>query len=242
VRVLPFLLFLVVPVGVYLAYRGWKNEQARKDALFAWATTAGHSYTVEDGQWCERWSGPPFGQGDRRRAREVITGTTAQARRFVAFDYSYETHSTDSKGHRTTTTHRYAVTALSLPAPLPVLQVTPESAFSRLGHVFGIEDVELESEDFNRRFRVAADDRKFACDVLSPRLMEALLAGPELSWRIAGSGILSWSAGRHVPAEIEAALEHLRLVVEEIPTFVWKDHGAGAGSADTATTAGGGGW
>jgi len=50
--------------------------------------------------------------GTNRHARNVITGTTGGFP-IVAFDYSYETESTDSDGGRTKSTHRYAVTALA---------------------------------------------------------------------------------------------------------------------------------
>jgi hypothetical protein len=143
---------------------------------------------------------------------------------FVAFDYKYETHSTDGKGNRTTTTHRYGIAALQLSAHLPRLQVTPENVFTRLGNVFGLDDIELESEDFNRRFRVHCNDRKFACDVLTPRTMEALLKQRDLSWRFDGTDIVGWNDGRLTPATVLAMTSQLRTVVDGIPSFVWKDH------------------
>jgi len=219
-----WLFFLVgIPLVGYLAYRSWKQEQKRREQLLVWASANGYSFTVEDDSWCQRWNAAPFGQGDHRRARNVVTGITAE-RPFAAFDYSYETHSTDSKGNRTTTTHRYVVCSLQLPTYLPVLQVTPESFFGRIGNMLGLDDIELESEDFNRRFRVHANDRKFASDVLSPRTMQALLNRPDLSWRIQGVDIVSWQDGRLMPSEFIAMSTAMQTVVSGIPSFVWKDH------------------
>jgi hypothetical protein len=113
---------------------------------------------------------------------------------------------------------------LQLSAYLPVLQVTPEGLFSRLGNVLGFDDVELESEEFNRRFRVHAADRKFACDVLTPRTMEALLRHPDTSWRIEGVDILAWEDGRLTPAAVLQMLATFDAVLAGIPSFVWKDH------------------
>jgi hypothetical protein len=223
VRAFPFLLFGAFPLVAFLAYRSWKQEQKRREQLMAWAATNGYGFSVRDDSWCSRWSGPPFGQGDDRRALNVVTGQYAD-RPFVAFDYYYETHSTDSKGNRTTQTHNYVVTALRLAAWLPTLQVTPESVFSRIGNVLGFDDIELESEDFNRRFRVQAQDRKFASDVLNPRTMEALLRAPQASWRIEGVDILTWSTGRLLPGNIAPMTATLDLVLAGIPSFVWKDH------------------
>jgi hypothetical protein len=206
----------------FLAYRSYQNEQKRKDLLFSWATNNHYAVVPEDDSLCTRWSGNPFGEGDHRRARDVVTGTTSHP--FVAFDYSYETHSSDGKGNTTTETHRFCVTALELRAWLPTLQVTPENLLTRFGNAVGFDDIELESEDFNRKFRVHASDRKFACDVLSPRTMQALLASPAGSWRIEGKDIITWSPGRLTPSTIIAALATLQLVVDGIPSFVWKDN------------------
>lgn len=220
---LPFLAFLAFPLVGYLAYLSWKREQQRRELLFQWATSSGYGFTVADDTWCARWSGSPFGEGDDRQARNVITGRHGD-RQLIAFDYSYETHSTDSKGNTTTTTYRFAVTALQLPTYLPVLQVTPESVFTRFGNVLGFDDVELESEDFNRRFRVHSADRKFACDVLTQRTMEALLRHPDASWRIEGVDILAWEDGEMTPATVLRMIATLDTVLEGIPSFVWKDH------------------
>ena len=213
---LPFVFLAAVPVAGYLAYRGWQQEQKRRELLFQWCTNSGYTFAREDDQWCQRWQGTPFGEGDHRRATNVVTGTLHDMP-FVAFDYKYQTHSSDSNGNRTTTTHRYGVAALQLSAYLPRLQVTPENVFTRIGSAFGIEDIELESEDFNRRFRVHANDRKFASDVLTPRTMEALLRQPDLSWRFDGSDIVGWTDGRITPPTVLAMTSQLRTVVDGIP-------------------------
>ena len=224
---IPVLLIVGIPLAGYLAYRSWQQEQKRREMLLQWATSSGFQYTVEDDGWCERWTGTPFGEGDHRRACNVISGAIKD-RSFAAFDYSYQTHSSDSHGNRTTTTHHYMVTSLQLPAYLPRLQVTAENVLTRLGNAFGVDDIELESEDFNRRFRVACNDRKFASDVLSPRTMELLLARDAPCWRIDGTDVVAWDDGRLSPARILANLDTMSAVVAGVPSFVWHDHGGEA--------------
>jgi hypothetical protein len=185
--------------------------------------------TPRDDGWCTRWQGPPFGEGDHRQARNVISGQWKSAT-FVAFDYSYQTHSGDGRGGRTTTTHRCGVVSVGLPTYLPQLQVTPENLLTRLGNVLGLDDIELESEDFNRAFRVEARDRKFACDVLPARTMQMLLNRPHFSWRIEGTDIICWQDGEQHPASVTAAVSTMLDVVAAIPAFVWHDHGYDAGS------------
>ena len=226
---LPVLLIVGVPLAGYLAYRSWKQEQQRRAMVLQWATNSGFGYAVEDESWCNRWNAAPFGEGSDRRARNVVTGLSS-GRSFATFDYSYETQSTDAQGRTTTTTHRYLVTTVQLPAYLPRLQVTPENVLTRIGNALGLDDIELESEDFNRRFRVSSNDRKFACDVLTPTTMELLLARSAPSWRIDGPDLVAWEDGRVTPARVLATLDVMGSIVTGIPTFVWHDHEAG-GSA-----------
>jgi hypothetical protein len=218
----PYLFFLGIPAVGFFAFQSWRKDQRRRQALQTWAGKNGYSYVAEDDRWCERWQGNPFGEGDHRRAENVITGSAKAP--FSAFDYTYQTHSSDGRGGRTTTTHHYGVTTLQLSSFLPTLQVTPENVLTRIGHSLGLDDIDLESEDFNRRFRVHANDRKFASDVLTPRTMQALLSRPAVSWRITGTDILTWAEGRITALAVTEALSTLQLVVDGIPSFVWKDH------------------
>jgi hypothetical protein len=226
VRVQLLLVVVVVTTFLYFAYRSYKADQKRRALLMTWATSSGFAFAAEDDRWCGRWSASPFGEGDHREAKNVVTGTV-QERAFVAFDYSYQTHNYNNNGSPNTTTHHFVVTALALPALLPRLQVTPENLLTRFGNALGLDDIELESEEFNRKFRVHASDRKFACDVLTPRTMQLLLSRPAVSWRIDGSDIIAWQDGKLTPALLLATESELRAVVDGIPSFVWHDREVG---------------
>ena len=223
VAALPILVFavglaIVIAFGVF----AYQADKKRRAALQAFALSSGWSYTARDDSWCQRFAGAPFGDGDDRRASNILSGSY-ESRPMVAFDYQFDTHSTDSKGNRTTTTHRFAVCALQLPAPLPGLELSPESALTRLAGHLGFDDVELESEDFNRKYRVKAHNRKFAYDVLNPRTMAALLTRPSLHMRLLDIDALCWESGRLAPAELLARLSTMQLLIAGIPSFVWSD-------------------
>jgi hypothetical protein len=230
------LLFAAVAVVVVIgAYMHWKREQKRRALLAEWAAANRWTLVDADDQWCSRWQGNPFGEGDHRRARNVLSGAW-KGKSFVSFDYSYQTHSSNGKGGSSTQTHRYAVSAVALPTYLPRLEVTTETLLTRFGNAVGLCDIELESEDFNRAFRVHANDPKFASDVLTARTMQLLLGRPHVSWRIEGSDIVSWQAGEQEPAAVNAAVETMLAVVAGIPSFVWHDHGFDAGSTAVGGT------
>jgi hypothetical protein len=203
---------------------GYLLDRKRRERIMTFCVARGWRYVDEDLTVVGRYSGEPFGRGDRRRARNVIRGNEC-GRDFIAFDYSFQTHSTDSKGHRNTTTHHFAIYAVTLPAYLPTLEVCPEGIFGKLADAVGLtSDIDLESEDFNRAFKVRAADRKFATDVLSPRTMQYLLTAPSAAWRIQGDGMLRWKSGRLDPADIVVSTSVLDRVADGIPAFVWKDH------------------
>ncbi len=219
-----FALIIILGVAVVggLAYWSWLRVKQRRELLAGFAASHGWSYVQRDDSWTERFTGSPFGDGDHRKAQNVLQGTYRD-RSVLAFDYSYETHSTDSEGRRSTTTHRYAFCALGLPGWLPRVELVPESVFGRVGTALGMQDIELESEDFNRRYRVRADNPKIAYDVLSPRTMEALLLRPPLHLRLLGADALCWENGAHSPSELLQRLDTLHLLIEGIPAFVWSD-------------------
>ena len=201
---------------------GWRWDRRHREVLQQLAAARGWSWTARDDSWADRFDGTPFGTGDRRRARNVLRGTYA-GRQLVAFDYSFVTATTDGNGQRRTTTHCFTVCALALPAPVPRVQVTPASFLTR---ALRLTDVPLESEEFNRRYRVATDHPRFAYDVLHPRAMAGLLAAPALNLRLAGTEALSWDGGRTTPADLLARLEVLSRLVDGVPAYVWKDLGA----------------
>ena len=205
---------------------GYQRDKKRRAALQAYAASNGWTYTAADLSWCLRFAGTPFGTGDNLKARNILQGTW-NGLPMVAFDYSYETHSTSSKGGRTTTVHPFAVCAVQLRAPLPMLQLTPESMLTRVADALGAQDIELESEDFNRRYRVKARDPKFAYDVLNPRTMQALLGVPAENLRLLDLDAVTWASGKLAPADLPSRLSTLKLLVDGIPPFVWADHTEG---------------
>src|SRR3954468_13947968 len=172
------LVFLVVVGAIAIAIYQWRRNQQRIEQLRQFCLGKGWQFVPSDDEYTARWNCPPFFEGRSRHARDVVTGTLGQgssARPFVAFDYSYVTDRNNGKSS-TSQTHRFAICAVQLPTYLPALCITPENVLTRLGDVITGDDIELESEDFNRRFRVQCPDAKFACDVLSPRTMQLLLA------------------------------------------------------------------
>ena len=226
--ILLFVVGLAIFAGVsILSIKRSKKHQAE---LMRFATSAGWQYVARDDRRAVEWQRPPFNAGYDHRATNVLLGAFA-GHQLVAFDYSYKERTTDGKGNSSETTYRFAVCALALPAELPYLEVGPESVLSRLGSVVGVHDIEIESEEFNRKFRVHADDPKFASDVLSPRLAQTLLSLPPYHWRTDGASLVSFSKGVLEPNSFQQWFSALVGVIDLIPAFVWHDRGVSAPTA-----------
>jgi hypothetical protein len=229
----PYLLYVLgaIAIGAFGIYRYWRNQR-RVEELGLFCLSKGWQFSPIDDSLTVRWTGDPFFEGKERHARAVVRGTLqrpAGSWDFVAFDYTYvtETHSSNGIKHRTT--HRFAICAVTMPTWLPGLRVTPENVLTRLGNSVAGDDIELESEDFNRRFRVQCPDAKFACDVLHPRTMQMLLARPAMHFRVDGRDLLCWEDGGTTPATLIPRLATLADFVAGIPDFVWHDYGVSTG-------------
>jgi hypothetical protein len=205
-------LALVTAVGTMTARR------RREGTMQQLARAQGWSYAENELSLAERWSTSPFGEGRDRRAYDVVVGTI-DGHSCAAFGYRYTTGSGD---HTTTTS--LSICCVALPGPLPEVVVEPESIVGE--HAPGLlrEDIDIESEDFNRRFRVHAADRKYASDVLTPRAVDALLSVEPFAWRIIAGDLLAWSSPTD-GATLLARLRVLSTVAQSIPAFVWRNVG-----------------
>jgi hypothetical protein len=136
----------------------------------------------------------------------VVTGTS-HGHPFVALEYD---------------DLDYAV-VMKLPKALPHVEVRSKELTADTS--LESSSIELESEEFNRRFWVHAEDAAFASAVVTPRLMEDLLAGPPICWRIWESDLVAWWPGQLTPDRVLPALEVLHTVEDRIPGFVWHQYG-----------------
>jgi hypothetical protein len=215
---------LVIAVGAVF----WFVEKKRREALISLANSNGWTIDERDDRWTTSFEGSPFNIGHNRQARHVMSGHH-DGRPFVGFDYVYYTTEwdTDSNGNRRRkeVAHWYSVLGLEIGTQVPRLEVTPEGFFGRaIGKLFN-NDIELESEEFNRAFTVSSPDRKFAYDVLHPRLMEYLLTVRTVAWRTSNGWLLTVENGKHSADEIMPQVQVLDTILDMIPDFVREQRG-----------------
>ena len=159
-------------------------------------------------------------QGSNRYAINALSGIY-QGNKVLAFDYHYETYSTDSKGNRTTQHHWFSFFILTLPAMFPELTVRREGFFTKIAEVFGYQDINFESAEFSKAFCVRSPDKKFAYDVCHARMMEYLLANRDLSLEIENDALaLAFNSCLSVE-QVEYNLQRLCEIRTRLPEYLF---------------------
>ena len=213
----------VVLVIIGLAVLGWLQEKKRREAFQQLAADLGLHYMARDRSIADRYRFlNALRQGDNRCALNLLTGEYG-GYPVQAFDFHYETHSTDSKGRRQTQHHHFSFFVLEQERDFPELRIYPEGLLSRLGQTLGYDDIDFESSEFSRAFAVRSQDRKFAYDVCHARMMEYLLAHRDLSLEIEGRCVAMSFDRRLKPEEVPARLQQLVEIRNLFPEYLYRD-------------------
>lgn len=209
------LLFIALAVGGIIW--GWRANKKHREAAQQFAAARGWTYTAQVPALVGRWRSSPFGRGRSRRATNVMTGDF-HGRHVVSFDYQYTTGS-----GKDSTTYRFHVVALNLPAALPWLQLSPEGVGTGIAKFFGGQDIRFESKAFNDAWRVQGPEGQFAYDFIHPRMMDRLMA-PDAVGRtitVEGADILLVASGKQQLETIDYYVNLLYGICDLIPRHLW---------------------
>lgn len=214
----------VVIVVIYLQYYLRKK---RRDETALMAKQLGLTYSQVDMEGLIAYPFQLFGRGDGRGSENVLAGTW-QGLPIREFDYWYYEESTDSEGKTSRTYYRFSCALAGIAANCSALTVGHENVFTKLGGHMGFTDIEFELEEFNREFRVKSPDRKFANDLIDPRMMSFMLqAGDEFSYEVVGNQIMVFSK-RRKPAELVPLLGTAKAFLDHVPRVVYELYGSGS--------------
>lgn len=194
----------------------------RREALATLAARLGLAYSAEHNreiagrfEFLDR-----LAQGSNRCAYNVLSGEY-RGHAVTAFDYHYETHSTDSKGNRHTHHHHFSFFILRLERAFPELTVSREGIFSKIAQAFGYDDIDFESHEFSRKFCVRSKDKKFAYDVCNARMLEYLLANDDLNFEIENTALAIGFPRTLAPEQIEPNLQRLIQLRSLMPNYLF---------------------
>lgn len=215
---------LFVAVGilfVVLAIYGSYASKKRREELSAWAASKALRFSPDRQRGLDdRYPQfPCLRQGSNRYAYNCMSGDWG-GRGFLAFDYHYETHSTDSKGRQQTHHHHFSVVILDSKVPLKPLLIRPEGFFDKVKEFFGADDIDFESAEFSRKFFVKAPDRRWAYDVIHARTMEFLLGFPQFRVEFSPTCVIANRANCFRPEEFQHAAEVIAGLLDRLPEYL----------------------
>ncbi len=215
-----FILFVIIAVTV--AVIGGIYARKRRDALAAWAIAHGLEFMdYAPAGLIDRYSGfEPFGIGSSRSASNLIRGQTGEIL-WEIFEYHYTTGSGKDRSR-----HTWSLVAATVPMVFSRLRLRPEGLFDKVKGLIGFEDINFESEAFSRRYYVSCEDRKFAYDVIHPRMIEYLMELPNADWQIAGNLIVLRKSGTFGVEEIEQRMSMVQGLMQRLPEYLRQDRGA----------------
>ncbi len=192
----------------------------RREAFRLFALQHGLQYAQGDPAGLLGWPFTLFRRGDGRGIDHVLRGTWRNTP-MHAFDYWYYTESTDSKGHRSRSYRRFSCVVIEVPAAFPHLEVAREGLFTRLADHLGMEDIEFESPEFNRRYNVKSKERRFAYELLDSRMLEWLVNFDQgLAFEVMGNRVLAYGP-RIKPTGLLGLLGTAAMFRDHIPRLAW---------------------
>ncbi|MGD0597193.1 MAG: hypothetical protein ABSA64_06680 [Sedimentisphaerales bacterium] len=206
---------VLVVIVVITIYRFYASNK-RLNELAGWALSKGLLFNHgKDSFFDSKYSNfNCLQKGDSRYAYNIMTGTLA-GREFIGCDYHYATGSGKSRQE-----HNMSLVIVKSPILLEPLFIRPENFFDKLTEFVGFNDIDFESAEFSKKFYVKSPDKKWAYDIIHPRMMEFLLASPMFSIQFDLLSIIVYRDTRFSPEEFEDAANLVNGIFERIPDYV----------------------
>lgn len=212
----------VVVVGYFIFRTTEQSRHAKR--LREFAELHGWAYRAGGAELVAGLTGFPFGTGTARVAMDVVEGTYSGVS-VASFTYSFDQQiAGEYAGEQV-----FTVAQALLPTRLPRLDLVPEDMGTRVLSQFGLADIDLESAEFNRTWRVLCDDKRYAIDVVDPRMMLALMRNRQqgVAVRIDGDKVVAWSAGVAHVRDLARRMDLVASVSKAIPAHVVRKYAEG---------------
>ncbi len=223
-----FILVVIIAVVLVVAYFSHLEQKQRREALAALAADLGWHFDPDpdyahDNEYSQF---SIFRQGHSRYAFNTLLGSLSiggRSCRALMGDYHYCT--TSSNGKTTTTqTHHFSYLLVYLPySQLPDLYIRREGFFDSVKRALGFDDIDFESAEFSKRFYVKSSDKKFAYDVIHPKMMEFLLSCDPPSIDIERGQCCLSRGGRWPPQEFRTNADCAKKFFDLWPNYLVAD-------------------
>lgn len=208
------LLAVLLGVGLagYRLMRWWPNVTRMVD-LQGWALSRDYDYTDEVAGLQGLYPYLPGMQDYRRpRCTNVIRGRL-DGLPLTGFDLARET---SKRGDSSTAVPKLQVLAVEFPQTLPTLTVRRHDLLDRLATSVGGQDVVIGQDEFDKVFRVVADDERAVRRLLLP-IAPTLLARTDQALQTNGSTLLVLRRGALSVDDLDEWIADLKTILSLVP-------------------------
>lgn len=168
------LLVVVCGLGAWWVAGALRAAVRRDRALRAYARRTGLHVAGSDAAGVTDLRIGVLRQGDGRTVELLLWGER-DGGPVRLFDLTTWTEHRGRSGEVVRTSRGYSCALVEVPGMLPGLTIEPEGMLARIANAVGGDDLQFESEAFNRAYRVTSEDARFASVFLGPKLMDWLL-------------------------------------------------------------------
>lgn len=159
--------------------------------------------------------------GKKHYACNVFSGTF-RGYRVRIFDFIYEVEVMNGRSG-SYIDDPYSFFVLDLPVKFDEVTIYKEGILSKLKQMAGANDIDFESHEFSRKFRVRSSHPKLAYDFCNPRMMEFLIENTDISIEL-DRDILCMSFDRALKfEEVEKNLLRLVHIRSLMPAYLFKE-------------------
>jgi hypothetical protein len=195
-----------------------RQKKLRK-AWSAWANSNGWSYHPERNK--RRAKAYSFlnrlNQGHSRYLYHRVEGEHS-GRKAEAFTFHY------AVGHgKHRSDHFLGVVLIKLEQEFPEIRIHPENFFHKVGGLVGIKDLDLDSVEFSKTFRILSKDKKFAFDFCNTGMMELLLQKKNTALELEKDTLAIFRKSHLEPNRMKPALSLLDSIRNQMPRYLFQE-------------------
>jgi hypothetical protein len=163
--------------------------------------------------------------GNRKSCINVMTGEL-DSHRVTLFDYYYVTDSNKVWWWAPSwETHCFlSFMIVNMDSNFPELTIAKEGFFSKIAQAIGFDDIDFESHEFSRRYKVKSKDKKFAYDFCNARMIDYLLDQPIVAIEVEKHLLALGFDDQPDEHRTDFHLSHLLKIRSLIPNYVFEAH------------------
>jgi len=164
------------------------------------------------------------GGGSRYSCVNVITGTFDNYP-VTLFDYYYV--SDENKvwwWAPSWETHCYiSFFIVNMDSNYPELTIAKEGFFSKIAQAVGFHDIDFESHEFSRRYKVKSKSKKFAYDFCNAQMMDYMLDQPITTIEVESHALALAFDDQHEVRKFDSRLRHVAKLRSLMPDYLFDD-------------------